>query len=227
MASGLAALAVAINTGENGVITHSFTEEFLENGVVPLDSGNITKLLVDVNDGRPGAWDVLMAAAYDELRAGAGRLMQQEVRAGGPGDTLQPTAVVHEAFIRLIKDGLEYDKRGHFFVAFSTRMMEVLLDHIRARKTQKRGGGFIRVPLDPDARSPERIEDSADISALNTALKKLEAFDSRKANVVKLRIMCGLTIAEAAESLGVGHATVERDWRFSKAWLAAEFAGGK
>lgn len=187
----------------------------------------ITALLIGVNEGHPGAWDKLMATAYDELRSGAERLMHQHARPGGPGGTLQPTALVHEAFLKLVKEGLEYEKRGHFFVAFSTCMMEVLLDYIRSRKAKKRGGSWTKVPLDPDASAPARSDDSADIPALDAALKKLEAMDSRKADVVKLRMLCGLTIREVAEALCVGHATVERDWNFARAWLATELTEEK
>lgn len=189
------------------------------------ETEDITALLIEVNEERPGAWDKLMAAAYDELRAGAERMMRQNVRPGGPGATLQPTALLHEAFLKLIKEGLAYEKRGHFFVAFSTCMMEVLLDHIRARKAKKRGGSWTKVPLDPYDVAAGRNDDSADIPALDAALKKLEAMDSRKADVVKLRMLCGLTIGETAEALGVAHATIERDWSFARAWLAAELAG--
>ena len=186
------------------------------------EANDITALLNEVNQGREGAWDNLMAAVYDELRAGAERLMRPQISPGRPGATLQPTALVHEAFLRLIIEGLEYEKRGHFYAVFSKRMMEVLHDYIRWRKAQKRGGGWVRVALDPDSPGSD---DGADMPALDAALKKLEAMDSRKADVVKLRVLCGLTIAEVAEALGIAKATAERDWSFAKAWLGNELGG--
>ena len=203
---------------------------------MPVNSTGITALLEDVNQGRPGAWDRLMDAAYDELRAGADRLMRQNVRPGGPGGTLQPTALVHEAFLRLISEGLNFEKRGHFFVAFSTRMMHFLMDHIRSQKAKKRGGGWARVALDPDAGvpdgpatddNPDRAgsDDGADILALVEVLEKLEALDARKADVVRLRLFCGLTVAQVGEALGVAKGTVERNWSFAKAWVANELGG--
>lgn len=183
------------------------------------EAKDITALLNDVNQGNAGAWDKLMAVVYDELRAGAERLMAQQVSPGRPGATLQPTALVHEAFLRLIVEGLEYERRGHFFAAFSKRVMEVLFDYIRWRKAKKRGGGWVRVALDPD--NPASDHD-ADVPALVEALEKLEKLASRKADVVKLRLFCGLTVAEVAELLGTAKATVERDWGFAKAWLSNE-----
>ena len=186
---------------------------------MPVNSTGITALLEDVNQGRPGAWDRLMDAAYDELRAGADRLMRQNVRPGGPGGTLQPTALVHEAFLRLINEGLNFEKRGHFFVAFSTRMMHFLIDHIRSQKAKKRGGGWTRVPLDPDM---PQSDNGADIAAVDAALQELERLDRRKADVVRLRMLCGFTVQEVADLLSIAHATVERDWAFAKAWLRKE-----
>ena len=186
------------------------------------EANHITALLKDVNQGRAGAWDKLMAAVYDELRAGAERLMRRQVSPGRPGATLQPTALVHEAFLRLIIEGLEYERRAQFFAVFSKRMMEVLHDYIRRQKAQKRGGGWVRVALDPDNPASD---DDADIPALVEALEKLEKLGSRKAEVVKLRMFCGLTVAEVAELLGTAKATVERDWSFAKAWLSNELGG--
>ena len=184
----------------------------------------ITTLLQEVNQGHEGAMDKLMAAVYEELRAGAERLMRREVSPGRPGATLQPTALVHDAFLKLIKERQKYDKRGHFFVAFTTCMKEVLLDYIRKQKAAKRGGDWARVPLDPD--QPATVQ-GADLSALLEALEKLDQTDARNAEVAQLRLLCGLTNKETAQSLGVSLATVERDWRFCRAWLKNEIDGAE
>ena len=183
---------------------------------------DITALLNEVNQECEGAWDKLMGVVYDELRAGAERLMGPQVSPGRPGATLQPTALVHEAFLRLIMDGLAFERRAHFFAIFNRRMMEVLYDYIRRRKAKKRGGDWARVSLDVDGPTSE---EGADILALVEALEKLEKLDSRKANVVKLRLFCGLTVAEVVDALGIAKATVERDWSFAKAWLGNELGG--
>jgi len=194
-------------------------KDFLEQYAMTHATKDITALLDNVNQGREEAWDKLLAVAYDELRAGAKRMMRVQVGPGKPGATLQPTALVHEAFLRLIKEGLAYEKRNHFFAIFNTRMMEVLRDAIRRGKAKKRSGGRVRVPLDPD--SP-KSDHGADFPDLIDVLEKLEKIDARKANVVQLRVFCGLTVTEVSESLGIGHATVERDWKFAKAWLQNE-----
>ena len=141
---------------------------------------------------------------------------------GGHGATLQPTVIVHEAFLKLIKERQQYDQRGDFFKIFKRRMKQVLLDYIRARRAKKRGGDRIRVSLSPDDLA---ADEGVDIPALVEALDKLENLDSRAADVVTMRVLCGLTNAEVAKSLGVSLATVERVWSFAKPWLANELAG--
>lgn len=189
---------------------------------MPANFTDITALLKDVNEQRNGAMDKLIAVVYDELRAAAEALFRRQVRPGGHGATLQPTAIVHEAFLKLIKERQQYDKRGDFFKIFKRRMKQVLLDYIRARRAEKRGGDRIRVSLNPDDLA---TDEGADIPAYVEALDKLENLDSRAADVVTMRVLCGLTIAEVAKSLGVSKATVERDWSFAKPWLANELAG--
>lgn len=189
---------------------------------MPANFTDITALLQDVNEQRNGAMDKLIAVVYDELRAAAAALFRRQVRPGGRGATLQPTAIVHEAFLKLIKERQQYDRRGDFFKIFKRRMKQVLLDHIRARRAKKRGGDHIRVSLNPDDLA---ADEGVDIPALVEALDKLETLDSRAADVVTMRVLCGLTIAEVAKSLGVSQATVERDWSFAKPWLANELAG--
>ncbi len=126
--------------------------------------------------------------------------------------------------MKLINQRQRYDNRGQFFAIATKLMIRVLVDYTRQRKAAKRGGGWVRVSIDVDrhAAAPQAEEQGAEISALVAALEKLENLDSRKADVVKLRVLWGLKIGEIAESLGIGRATVDRDWSFAKAWLKNE-----
>jgi len=191
-------------------------------------TSDITALLQRVNQGQEGGLNELMTAVYDELRAIADRHLRHKFGSGLPGVTLQPTALVNETFLKLIKQRQKYDNRGHFFAIATKLMLRVLLDYHRARSARKRGGARLVVSIDPDRDvlvTGSREEGSeAEIPALVEALAQLEKLDSRKADVVKLRILYGLTVPEAAHSLGVGTATVERDWAFARAWLRKQLA---
>ncbi|OWY70608.1 hypothetical protein B7486_13400 [cyanobacterium TDX16] len=189
---------------------------------MPLEIDDISSLLTDVNQDKAGAMDALIAAAYEDLRATAKRILKGQVRPGRPGDTLQPTALVNEAFLKLIKEGLRLERRGQFFMAFSTCMRQVLLDYIRGQKAEKRGGAWTRVAFDSDA--PDS-DSTTDPRAFEEALQKLERLDSRKAKAVELRFFCGMTLQEIADALNVSRATIERDWEFARAWLRKELAG--
>lgn len=190
--------------------------------------GDVTALLQQVNAGAPGAADVLWAAVHDELRFLARRHMEREFGRGLPGVTLQPTALVNEAYLRLIKQRNQFDNRGHFFAIATKVLVRVLRDYERERYALKRGGGWVRVTLDPDDKAhdgPGDADDrSASIEKLVGALDTLETLDARKAEVVKLRVLWGLTIDETAKTLDVAHATIERDWEFSRAWLRTRLA---
>jgi RNA polymerase sigma factor (TIGR02999 family) len=192
------------------------------------NGGEITRLLRRANQSEAGALDDLMRAVNDELRAVAGRHMRRVFGPGLPGVTLQPTVLVNEAFLKLIKQRQKYDNRGHFFAIATKVLLRVLMDYNRQRAAEKRGGGWVRVPLDPDAHAIKagRIEesDSAVVPRLLEVLERLEKLDARKADVVKYRVLFGLTIDETAEALEVAHATVERDWEFARAWLGKELA---
>lgn len=191
-------------------------------------SSQVTTLLQRVNQGEAGALNDLMTAVYGELRDLARRHLEREFGRGLAGITLQPTALVNETFLQLIKQRQNLDNRGHFFAIATKLMLRVLIDYQRQRGALKRGGGWVRVSLDPD-RHDETAQDEhedLDVSKLAAAMEKLEELDSRKANVVKLRVLFGLSIAEVAESLGVGRATIDRDWAFARAWLANELAEG-
>jgi len=192
------------------------------------NGGDITRLLERANEGEGGALDDLMRVVNDELRGVADRHMRRVFGQGLPGITLQPTALVNEAFLKLIKQRKKYDNRGHFFAIATKVLLRVLMDYHRERAAKKRGGGWVRVPLDPDLQTVMQdggVEaEAAAIPEVAAALEKLEALDERKANIVRLRVLWGLTIDEAAEALGVSHATVERDWEFARAWLGKELA---
>ncbi len=174
----------------------------------------ITELLAGWRGGQPGAFDQLFALVYDELRALASGYMRRE-RAD---HTLQTTALVNEAYVKLVshKDAL-LENRLHFFAVAAKVMRQILIDHARARQVEKRGGGAVKLSLDEAmVMSDER---AGDLLALDTALKSLAAIDARKGQVVELRFFGGLTIEETAEFLGISFNTVVRDWEMARAWL--------
>jgi RNA polymerase sigma factor (TIGR02999 family) len=187
----------------------------------------VTQLLQEVRAGRPGATNELVAALYQELRA----IARRDLAGQRPGHTLQPTALVHEAWLRLFgKDpsgGQGFDNRAHFFSAASTAVRRVLADHARRRQAEKRGGARGRVPLD-DYPSGELdvggAVDSEDVVALDDALEKLSRFAPDQARVVEVRFFGGLTASEASRALGISESTVERHWRVARAWLRGELA---
>ena len=178
--------------------------------------GEITRLLGRIDAGDAAAKEELVAVAYDELRGQAGRLMRNE----RPEHTLQPTALVHEAAIKLLNEsnlgGAE--SRGLFFWAMARAMRQVLVEHARARKAQRRGGDARRVPLDFTLAQVEAAA-AVDLLALDEVLVQLAALDERKYNVVMLRFFGGMELAEIAEHLGVSLSTVNKDWQFARAWL--------
>lgn len=178
--------------------------------------GQITELLARVDAGDSAARDELVVAAYDELRAQAARLM----RAERAEHTLQPTALVHEAALRLLDDsGLGRARtRGYFYWAMARAMRQVLVDHARARRAQRRGGDVQKLPLDITLAQVESALD-VDLLALDEALQKLAALDPRKHDTVVLRFFGGLELTEIAKQQGVSLSTVNKDWAFARAWL--------
>lgn len=198
-------------------------------GKNPID---VTRLVEAANAGDAHAINELMRAVNDELRGVAERHMR---RAFGPkmlGVTLQPTAIVNETYLKLIKQRNKYDNRGHFFAIATKTLIRVLKDYQTKRRAAKRGGGWVKVSLDPGQASgkSEIVSDgndghAVDVAILDAALEKLERLDTRKAVVLKLRVLWGLSIEETAATLNVGHATVDRDWQFARAWLGKELGG--
>lgn len=160
----------------------------------------------------------LLPLVYDELRRLAEGYMGRE----RPGHTLQPTALIHEAYFKLVGGGEEFRSRAHFVGVAAHAMRQVLVDHARRRRSEKRGGDRVRVTLDEaDPRWTVRADD---VIALHEAIEVLGRSEERLARVVELRYFGGLTIREAAVVLGVSHTTVEDDWSLAKAWLARELA---
>ncbi len=180
-----------------------------------------TLILGRARDGDERARDELIALVYDELRRVASRLMRRE-RAD---HTLSPTAVVHEAVIRLLGDAV-FDKaadRGFLFASAARAMREVLIDHARRRGADRRGGGRKRVPLDLVVDYFE--EQGLDVVAVHEALDRLAALNERQGHVMTLRYFGGMTVPEVAAALGVSVVTVERDWRLARAWLGGQLRG--
>ena len=182
----------------------------------------VTQLLVRWREGDRRALDELMPLVYEELR----RLAAHYMRGERPGHTLQTSALVNEAYLRLAAhEEIQWQDRAHFFAVAAQAMRRILVDHARRRGNQKRGGGAPRVALDEALIvSAERV---AEVVALDDALARLAEIAPRKSQLVELRFFGGLSIEEAAEVLGVSPGTVMRDWTFAKAWLRREIAGGE
>jgi RNA polymerase sigma factor (TIGR02999 family) len=180
----------------------------------------VTSLLQSAADGDLLASEQLLPLVYDELRKlAAARLVQEQ-----PGQTLQATALVHEAYLRLIPDGnLGWNDRAHFFALVARSMRRILVERARARHARKRGGPeAVQVTLHDDLLG--RAERTVDLLALDEALGMLAQLDSRQAELVELRFFGGLTVEEAAEVLNVSPATVKRDWVFAQAWLRRQLS---
>jgi RNA polymerase sigma factor (TIGR02999 family) len=180
-----------------------------------------TLILGRARAGDEGARGELLTRVYDELRQVASGLMRRE----RPGHTLSPTAVVHEAVIRLLGDAV-FDKaadRSYLFASAARAMREVLIDHARRRAAGRRGGGRRRVPLDLVVDYFEAQD--LDIVAVHDALDRLAELNERQAQVMTLRYFGGLTVPEVATALGVSVVTVERDWRLARAWLVDQLGG--
>ena len=180
----------------------------------------VTKLLVDWRKGNKAALDVLTPLVYQELR----RIADSYIRREKPGHTLQPTALIHEAYMRMVDQSLpEWQNRAHFFGVSAQIMRQILVDHARGRQAAKRGGGIRKVPLEDAVIYSE--EKAADIIALDDALQELAKLDGRKVRIIEFRYFGGLSVEDTAETLGISVATVGREMRMAQAWLMRYISG--
>jgi RNA polymerase sigma factor (TIGR02999 family) len=182
-----------------------------------LPMSEVTRILSAIEDGDPNAAEQLLPLVYAELR----RLAKEKLAHEKPGQTLQATALVHEAYVRLVdvEKAQRWNSRGHFFGAAAEAMRRILVDQARKKKSRKHGGGLGRRPLeDIEIAAPQP---SVDMLAVNDALEKLESIDKGAADLVKLRYYAGLTIPQAADALGISSSTADRQWAYARAWLHA------
>jgi len=185
----------------------------------------VTRILDQIQQGEPHAAEQLLSLVYDELRALAAHKLAQEK----PGQTLQATALVHEAYLRLVdvERAQQWDSRGHFFAAAAEAMRRILIDQARRKRSQKRGGSMRRVELDGGALLAGPDDPAAeDLLALDEALAQFEIEDPLKARLVKLRYFAGLSLQEAAKALGISAATAKRHWIYARSWLYGKVHGG-
>jgi RNA polymerase sigma factor (TIGR02999 family) len=184
-------------------------------GGYPADMSEVTRILSAIDQGDPHAAEQLLPLVYDELR----KLAAQRLTHEQPGQTLQATALVHEAYVRLVdaEDAQRWNSRGHFFAAAAEAMRRILVEQARRKQADKHGGGRPRVELPEDVAAPEaRIDD---LLALDEALARLERHDAEAARLVKLRYFAGLSHQEAAQALGISRGAADRLWALARAWL--------
>jgi RNA polymerase sigma factor (TIGR02999 family) len=182
---------------------------------------DVTRILFAIEQGDPHAAQQLLPLVYNELRKLAAEKMVQE----RPGQTLQATALVHEAYLRLVEgqNALHWNSRGHFFAAAAEAMRRILVENARRKRGLKHGGGYERVNLDEAVSyAPEPAEE---LLCLNDALDKLAQEDPKKAELVKLRYFTGLSVQEAADVLDISRATADRYWAYAKVWLYCAISG--
>lgn len=188
---------------------------------------NVTQLLNraaggDSPEGDPSATSELLPIVYDELRS----LAEHYFRDQKPGNTLQPTALIHEAYLKLVDQSIEWQSRRQFFAVASTAMRNILVDHARQKNALKRGGAERkRIPLEAADQTPVTLEEST-ILDIDEAMSHLAELDARKAKLVELRFFAGLTSDEAAEALGIARSTAAEEWRMARAWLYHELRDG-
>ena len=179
----------------------------------------VTEILTTAEDGDPRTMDKLVPLLYGELHELAQRMMANE----SPGHTLQPTALVHQAYLRLVGDQcLRWNSRGHFFAAAAEAMRRILVDWARSKRRQKRGGDLKRVAVEPDLVSEPGSD--VDYEALDEALSKLADMNERMAQVVSLRFFAGLSVNDVSNVLAISPRLVKSEWRTAKAWLYLELS---
>jgi RNA polymerase sigma factor (TIGR02999 family) len=182
-------------------------------------SSNVTQLLIDWRGGNNDALNQLMPLVYDELRGLAKRYMRRE----SASHTLQTNALVNEAYLRLVnQQNVDWQNRAHFFAIAAQVMRHLLVDHARSKQYAKRGGGAQQITLDEGLAVTDGNQ--VELLALNQALERLDAIDSRKSKIVELRYFGGLSAEETAEVLGVSEITIKREWAKAKAWLFRELS---
>jgi RNA polymerase sigma factor (TIGR02999 family) len=184
---------------------------------------DITRILSAIEKGDQQASEDLLPIVYDELR----RLAADKIAHEGPGQTLQATALVHEAYLRLVnvEDVQRWDSRGHFFAAAAEAMRRILVEQARRKHSQKRGGGARRVELDAaDSQASEDMP-ATDLLALDEALQQFEVLEPMRARVVKLRCFAGLSVPDIAKAMGISEATVRRHWVYARSWLYRKIEG--
>jgi RNA polymerase sigma factor (TIGR02999 family) len=187
----------------------------------PTTPKTVTQLLLDWSQGDQQALDKLMPLVYDELR----RLARSRLRRERPGHTLQTSGLVHEVYLRLVDQKVNWQSRAHFFGIAAQMMRRVLVDHARTHQRAKRGGGVIKLSLD----QPALLTDTPDMDvvALDEVLGRLEKVDPQRSRIVELRFFCGLSNEEASQVLGISPATVQRQWAGARAWLYHELNRGR
>jgi RNA polymerase sigma factor (TIGR02999 family) len=181
---------------------------------------DVTRVLSAIEHGEPNAADQLLPLVYDELRKLAAAKLAHEQ----PGQTLQPTALVHEAYLRLVDvpEAQHFNSRSHFFAAAAEAMRRILVERARHKQSAKAGGNRERVRLEGEQlEAPSR---DVDLIALDEALDRLASQDSRKAELVKLRFFAGMTISQAAAALGIAESTADADWAYAKSWLRVQMS---
>lgn len=183
-------------------------------------SRRLTRILRELDLGDPGQAEELLAIVYDELR----QLARRQFRGERAGHTLQPTALVHEAYLRLAKlPRPRWESRAHFFGTAARAMRQILVDHARRRSAGKRGGGAERVTLDTSVSGKDPL--AADVLDLHDALERLASNDPDLAHLVELRFFAGLTLDETADALGISRRKVAKDWSVARLWLQRELRG--
>jgi RNA polymerase sigma factor (TIGR02999 family) len=184
----------------------------------------VTLILSAISEGDPHAAEQLLPLVYDELRKLAAQKLAQEK----PGQTLEATALVHEAYLRLVDvdKPQHWDSRGHFFAAAAEAMRRILIDQARRKQSSKHGGQLQRLELDAGALlAASEDQGTDDLLPLDEALRQLESEDPRKAHLVKLRYFAGLSLPDAAQALGISTATAKRDWVYARSWLYGKLHG--
>ena len=185
-----------------------------------MESHEVTGLLVKWGQGDKGVLNQLLPAVYDELHRMAARYLRRE----RPDHTLQPTALINEAYLRLVdQNSVTWENRAHFFGIAANVMRRILVDHARGHQAAKRGGSVIKLPLDEGIHGSPKQEEM-DLVALDAALTRLAKMDPEQSRLVELRYFAGLTIEETAQVMGISPATVKRKWTVSRAWLRREIS---